>query len=116
MTGLSQTYKPRSIHYDIDMSSNVLTSSIDVSAYKNGSAQFVWTGFNGTNAKAHFQWSEDGTNWEDWGGNEGAGTINEAASHQGFEFIDITFNYLRFEFLKGNGTAGTGDLEIRLRQ
>jgi len=95
----------------LDLTSNFTTAALNISNFKfGGSIQLLWTGLNAFNARAILQGSDDGTNWNNLGGQKGGIILIDSPDSQVWEMIGISCKFIRLDYTSNSVTLGSGTL------
>jgi len=111
---LVERAQPKSHKFTGNLSASFNTSAIPCEDFKSGTIQGVWTGADATDGTAQIEVSNDGTNWNNLGGNDGRATLSSAEDTQVWILSDINYKYLRFAYTNGTNTAGTITIYVDL--
>ena len=95
----------------LDLTSNFTTTALNTSTFKpGGSVQFLWTGLDAFNARAILQSSDDGTNWNDLGGQQAGVILIDSPDSQIWEMVNIPSKFIRLDYTANSVTIGSGTL------
>jgi len=91
----------------ITASANGNSDEIDVRGLLSGSMQFVWEDIDAFDARVILQGSNDGTNWNDFGGDGGGIIMLLEDDSQVWEFKEFTTKFVRLDYTANDVTTGT---------